>query len=237
MDFNGLIEVNNLQSIVVDILEKIQLILKNKKESNIHRNIVDPFCAAFEISGFNLNYDEWLKQEITRQSQKTLSNLIGDFHQKVLGSIKGWENLERGMVIDLVCKERKIIAEVKNKHNTTKGSDKARIYENLSQQVSYKGQEYKGFTAYYVEIIPKNGRRYNKEFMPSNNQTGQRCQKNELIRIIDGYSFYALVTGCDNALSQIFDKTCKIINDFLIQNGHILPKKQIFELFRKAYCL
>jgi len=46
----------------------------------------------------------------------------------------------------------KIIAEIKNKYNTTKGADKKTLYDNLELALLNK---YKGYTGYYVEIIPK----------------------------------------------------------------------------------
>lgn len=67
-----------------------------------------------------------------------------------------------------------------------------------------KGHQYKGFTAYYVEILPKSRARYDKEFIPPDNTKGKARSANQLIRQIDGYSFYALVTGIPDALEQLF---------------------------------
>ena len=99
---------------------------------------------------------------------------------------------------------RKIIGEIKNKHNTLKASDRAALYFKLEDLVMRKGHMYKGYTSYYIEIVPKKSQRYDIEFTPSNASTGSKCFSNSLIRQIDGYSFYALVTGIDNALEQLF---------------------------------
>ena len=107
-------------------------------------------------------------------------------------------------MVDLVCHEHRIVAEVKNKHNTLKASDQAGLYDKLHDLVRKKGQEFAGYTAYYVEIIPKRPERYDLPFSPSDNTTGTRKSEDALIRRIDGASFYALATGHDDALRQLF---------------------------------
>lgn len=169
-----------------------------------NRNIIDPFSPLFEMAGFNVHHQDWEKSELTRQSQKSVSNNIGLFHQSILGSIDGWEDLGTGSQIDLVNASKGIIAEVKNKHNTVKESDLHNIYQELDDLVSRKASAYKGYTSYYVTIIPKRPERYNKEFTPSNKEKGMPCARNERIRTIDGASFYHLATGFETALIDLF---------------------------------
>ncbi len=177
------------------------------------RNKIDPFSALFEMAGFNMSYEAWQGAEQSRQAQKTLSNEVGLFHQNVLGSIYGWENLGTGEVVDLVCYESKIVAEVKNKHNTVKGSDKVGVYDKLESEVANKGHKHRGFTAYYVEIIPSSKKGYDRPFTPSDNKKGLSRAANEKIRIIDGRRFYALVTGVDNALDLLHEVLPTVIED------------------------
>jgi uncharacterized protein (UPF0335 family) len=73
------------------------------------------------MSGFEIDFDSWVKNETTRQSQKTLQNHIGDFHQNILGYSKDWKNMKVGNVIDLVSEKNMIISEIKNKYNTISG--------------------------------------------------------------------------------------------------------------------
>ena len=167
------------------------------------RNKLDPFSALFEMAGFGISHAEWQSAEQTRQAQKTLSNEIGQFHQNILGCVPGWQNLYKGSVVDLVNPTRKLIAEVKNKYNTVKGSDKISIYDTLDRAVATKGHEHFGFTAYYVEIIPSSKKGYDKPFTPSDNKKGDTRKENERIRVIDGRSFYALATGHQNALEAL----------------------------------
>jgi Eco47II restriction endonuclease len=180
---------------------------------DINRNVIDPFSILFQMSGFEISSEEWQASEMTRQAEKTLQNHIGMFHQNILGAVAGWTNLEVGQIVDLESIEQKIIAEIKNKHNTISGGKLADVYHDLESQVTPKHSKYKGFTAYYVEIIPKKPTRCNEEFTPSDKAVGNRCPKNPLIRKIDGASFYDLVTGQDNALQQLFDILPDVIEE------------------------
>lgn len=193
----------NLATAVTRLLEVAQK-ARIEADKRFGRNVIDPFAVLFEMSGFNTDETAWLVGEKNRQAQKTLQNHVGNFHQIILGMMDGWQDLGTGGVVDLVCHDKKIIAEVKNKHNTVKGSDKVKVYDQLETLVMTKGHQYKDFTAYYVEIIPKSGMRYDKTFTPPDSAKGQIRRANPLIRQIDGYSFYALATGVPDALEQLF---------------------------------
>ena len=119
-------------------------------------------------------------------------------HQKILGTINGVEDLGVGSVIDL--KGNGWIAEVKNKHNTTKGNHKVAVYEDLKSQL---GND-ENTIAYYVEILPKNGKSYDEPFIPSDNKKHSTLPKDEWIRRIGVITFYAKVTGNPNALRELY---------------------------------
>jgi hypothetical protein len=206
---------------------------KVKSEINFARNVIDPFGALFEMSGFDVDEKEWAIGEKNRQIQKTLQNHVGSFHQKILGAVEGWKDTGNGGVIDLASEKHMVIAEIKNKFNTVKGSDKVKTYDHLEKLVMTKGHKYKGFTAYYVEIIPKGAQRYNKEFIPSDREQGQQRKANPLIRQIDGYSFYGLVTGAPDALSQLFTA----LPDVIEANSEYKFTNRVFvrDFFHKAF--
>jgi hypothetical protein len=187
------------------------------------------------MSGFEIDHDTWLKSETTRQAQKTLQNHIGDFHQNILGYSKGWTNKGVGNIIDLLSEQNKIIAEIKNKYNTISGGKLSDLYYSLDKQVSPKSSIYKGYTAYYVAIIPKKGERYNKPFTPSDKEKGEKCPQNEHIREIDGASFYSLVTGSESALEDLFDVLPEVINVCSEGKYQITDKKKLKEFFNLAY--
>jgi hypothetical protein len=205
-----------------------------KADKDFTKNVVDPFSALFEIVGFDINYETWIKNEKTRQAQKTLLNHIGEFHQNILGSVKGWTNLQKGGVVDLVCSEKKMIAEIKNKYNTISGGKLSELYSSLDKLVMPKASIYKGYTAYYAAIVPKRPERFNKEFTPSDKEKGEKCAANPLIREIDGASFYSLVSGEPNALEQLFDVIPDIIK-LIDKNNYEPTKKRLKAFFKLAF--
>ena len=56
-----------------------------------------------------------------------------------------------GGVVDIICENKKIVAEIKNKHNTTKGNHKKSIYDDLLSVL----ERYEGYTGYYVDFTQK----------------------------------------------------------------------------------
>lgn len=204
---------------------------KVKATEEFDRNVIDPFSMLMEMASFDMNFEEWVKSEKSRQVQKSLSNDIGLLHQKILGSVKGWKDLKTGNVVDLVNDDSQIIAEVKNKHNTVKGSDKVGTYKELESLIMPKTSIYKGFKAYYVEIIPSTANGYEKPFTPSDKKTGTKCDPNPNIIQIDGLRFYKLVTGIDDALEQVFNALPQVIKDCRASAtmGGIDEAKQFFK--------
>lgn len=211
-------------------------IAKNAKinaAANFNNNVVDPFSAVFEMAGFNMQYDEWIKGEEVRKAQKTQQNHMGNFHQIILGSCNNWANMKIGKIMDLLNVNKKIIAEVKNKHNTVKFADLSNSYWSYEAAVMNKMSVYKGYTVYHVSIIPNNPLRYNKVFTPSDKEKGQKCPSNKLIRKIDGASFYEIVTGDPAALENLFNVLPAVIAD--ITRIDVLDRQRLKGLFQMAY--
>ncbi|MDE2637756.1 MAG: Eco47II family restriction endonuclease [Chloroflexota bacterium] len=151
-------------------------------------NVVDPFWSLFVASTFDVGSSAELRSLQQFESAiRGMSNAVGRFHQTVLGSVKNWEDHDTGY--DLICSDRKLIAEVKNKWNTLNAPSKKQAVNNLSTVIyNMRGP----WTAYLVQIIPKTPVRYEKELDRNVIET-------------DGASFYHLVTGHANAIHEIFD--------------------------------
>ena len=205
-----------------------------KADDKFERNVIDPFSTLIEMAIFGCDSKTWTTMEKRRQSQKSLTNAIGTFHQQILACIQGWEDLGTSNQVDLVNRERKIIAEIKNKHNTLKASDKAMLYRRLSDLIFKKNSIFKGFTAYYVEIVPDSSKSYDIPFVPSDSSTGGRCPVDKKIRKIDGRSFYALATGDENALDNLFTVLPDVMEPFVRK---LESRDVVFavDYFKKAY--
>jgi Eco47II restriction endonuclease len=116
----------------------------------------------------------------------------------------------------------------------SKGDAQHGLYEKLHSVVMSKGHMYHGFTAYYVQVIPKSHKPYDLPFTPSDNKTGVKAQSNPLIRIIDGKSFYALATGRPNALEELYDALPLVIEK-LKPDYRFSDVQSLKQYFNRAY--
>ncbi|WP_278382706.1 Eco47II family restriction endonuclease [Pseudoalteromonas distincta] len=206
---------------------------------DLYRNTLDCFSASIDALLQGISMDDWLKQEKERQIQKTKQNAIGSLHENIMGSIDGVTSLPVGNLVDIVCEDKKIIAEVKNKHNTTKGNHKVQIYRDLAQKLAEINDD---FTGYYVEVLPKGAKSYDNAFTPSDNQTNKKLPKREDIRVIDGKSFYAKLTGNDGALNELYESLPSIVAEIIkeqynvnLDADSIVRENMFSENFVKAY--
>jgi len=224
---------DKLKRCVKTILDKASAAVEQADEK-VFSNVIDPFSAVFDSAINGISLSDWLENEKNRQIQKTLQNALGDFHQDIISSMSGWENLGIGGLVDVRNEEKKIIAEIKNKYNTTKGSDKKTLYDNLLVKLSERHN--KGFTGYYVEIIPSKHEPYNDFFTPSDNVTKKKRPKYKYIRVIDGKSFYEIASGDARALRKLYDVLPIVIADTKgVSAGGIENDKLFFKLFDSVY--
>lgn len=207
-----------LESEVAFLLDKARE-AKRLAQAQYGKNVIDPLSAMFEMAGFGMCHEAWKTSEQARQAQKTLQNHIGSFHQNILGAAKNWENLREGKVADLLCRKKRIIAEIKNKYNTVSGGRLSNLYRELDEMIGPKSSIYKDYTAYFVTIIPKKNVRRDAVFVPSDKEKGRKRAKNEHIREIDGVSFYDLVFETDGALRQIYLRLPTIIEQVSARAG------------------
>ncbi|HEY8992951.1 MAG TPA: Eco47II family restriction endonuclease [Candidatus Microsaccharimonas sp.] len=202
-----------------------------KVEKNPYKNVIDPFSALVDAARQAVSIDEWMEQEKSRQIQKSFQNAVGEFHQHILGSVPGWEDLAVGGGYDVINEERKIIAEIKNKHNTMNAGASRSVYDTMSSFLDYGKKD---FTAYVVDIVPKSPSPYIIQFAPS--VRGVRLPSRDNLLRTDGRSFYALVTGYPDAIDQLYKALPWILSDILKVDDKILTGTDDFNIiFDKAY--
>ncbi|MGL4766975.1 MAG: Eco47II family restriction endonuclease [Formosimonas sp.] len=209
-----------------------------KAEKDEARNGLDPFSALFDASVQGMTLDEWLIAEQRRQAQKTLQNALGHFHQAVLSSVQGC-SIPAENFIDWVNDERQMVAEIKNKYNTVKGSSLKDVYEELNLAVNGKTSKYRGYTAYYVTIIAAKPERIHRCFTPSDNSNRSKKAEHERIIEIDGVSFYDLVTGEHGALAQLYAVLPELIERVLTDKtravGPLASQVRLVDFFEKTF--
>jgi len=202
-------------------------------DKKIDKNLLDPFSALYDSVFHGLNYEEWLRKERSRQIEKTMSNAIGHFHQKILGGIDGWEDMGKGNLVDIKNEDRKIVAEVKNKYNTCRGADLITIYDELDEALSRP--EYKGFQGYFVMIIAKK-KEHKKHFTPPDRTTKTRRAVNENIMEISGWLFYDLATGMNQSLFELFRVLPKLLEvEFGYDTEAFKSDSILKEIFNRTY--
>lgn len=157
------------------------------------RNVVDPFLSLLIADTFGATgKDELLRLQNSNSALRGMTNALGYFHQEILGEIPGWANHDAGY--DLECSEKRILAEIKNKHNTMNASNREKVIGDLDIAVRQKGR---GWNGYLVIIVPRNPARYET-----------RAISNRPVFEIDGASFYHKATDEPNALHDLFDLLC-----------------------------
>lgn len=184
----------------------------SKSAERIKKNVVDPFSSLIIASSLAVDSTSSLVSiQKSASALSGISNALGHFHQNILGSVRGWENHDAGY--DLESSSEKMLAEVKNKHNTMNASNKATVISDLDTAIRQKGA---GWTGYLVVIVPKRPVRYERHLKTS-----------RPVYEIDGASFYSKVTGYEKALHQLFDVLMIMLESI---NQRIVPSDI------KSYC-
>lgn len=217
-----------LEEYTREVVKKAQA-KAQEAEKTLYVNVVDPFSSLFDSARQGITTEDWMEQEKARQVQKTLQNALGKFHQKVIGEIPGWHDALTNGSYDVGNDEQKIIAEIKNKHNTMNSSSSPGVYQKLAGHLRYSHKDY---TAYLIEIVPKNGKPYNKPWSPQLKLFPLRKD----IRRIDGESFYHLATGDPEALKKLYTALPTALENILGAKARVASSTKLFmELFTKAY--
>lgn len=196
---------------ISDLSEIVKSLLANSSVTNqaarAEKNLVDPFAAALEtvLNGYG-SQGEWERAELARRNQKSLMNYLGDAQQKIIGALDGCQSHPSGSGhpdVSVVRKSQKLIAEVKNKHNTMNYNSSRETYDELSRHLSKP--EYRDFTAIVVTLIAPATEPRIKHFAP-----GDRTKRDDLL-IMSGRVFYALVT----------DPLCRIPSTTLAESENL----------------
>ncbi|WP_010291227.1 Eco47II family restriction endonuclease, partial [Kurthia massiliensis] len=132
-----------------NLYEKFNQISLNFDLKKFYDNKVDPFKFYFDMNFKGIEIKEYLEMEVQRKRDKSISNAIGDFHEELLGKLPGLKRVGSAGSHDIESRDKKIFAEIKNKHNTVKGEDKPTIFNKLKELVDQNPDS----IGYYVRII------------------------------------------------------------------------------------
>ncbi len=193
----------------------------NITKKNFYTNKVDTIKLTFDSKFNDIDEESLIQAEILRQIDKSINNSIGTFHENILGGINGFEvgNLSG---FDIKAKDDTLFADIKNKHNTMNSSSAEALFQKLSRYAD----TYKKSKCYWVQILGKSsfcelwkGEINGKEYSHS------RVYK------ISGDRFYALLSGKDNALYQLYKNLPIAVKDYLktVENNQLVKENSALD--------
>ena len=174
-------------------------------KKNFYSNKVDTIKLTFDAKFSDMSHEELIQSEILRQIDKTTNNAIGTFHEQILGGIAGYEkgNLSG---FDIKSTENTLFADIKNKHNTMNSSSAEALFQKLARYAD----DYKKAKCYWVQILAKSS------FLePWKGEINGKEYSHSRVFKISGDQFYALLTGQEDALFQLYTKLPEAISDYL----------------------
>jgi hypothetical protein len=177
----------------------------NISKKDFYTNKVDTIKLTFDSKFNDIDEDSLVQSEILRQIDKSINNSIGIFHEQVLGGINGFEvgNLSS---FDIKAQDNTLFADIKNKHNTTNSGSAEALFQKLARYAN----DYKKAKCYWVQILAKNS--FCKLWTGILN--GKEYSHSRVYKI-SGDQFYALLTGKEDALLQLYKALPNAIEDYL----------------------
>jgi len=187
-------------------LHKAYLKAKNNiTKKSFYSNKVDTFKLTFDSKFSDLEEESLIQSEILRQIDKSINNSIGTFHEQILGGIEGFEtgNLNG---YDIKAKDDTLFADIKNKHNTMNSSAAEALFQKLARYAN----DYKKAKCFWVQVLAKGS------FCDlwSGDINGKEYSHSRVYKI-SGDQFYALLSGKEDALVQLYYALPIAINDYL----------------------
>ena len=182
----------------------VDRILKADRDAmpNLVRNVRDPIPLLVEACIFGHDIATLNKNDEERSLASGVASAVGGFHQSLLGSMPGWSVIEKGL--DVRHDDRRIVAEIKNKHNTMNSSARYRTVEKVEDFVSRQSGGGR-WVGYVVTVVPK------KPGLPPV-EIGRPPTK---VYQIEGVQFYALASGVEDALEQVYEQIPERIASYL----------------------
>ncbi|MFY9261675.1 MAG: Eco47II family restriction endonuclease [Gallionella sp.] len=184
---------NHVQATVLKYIE-------NMKQTNIHRNLIDPIKLSFDGIVYQNTFGELMRIEAIRQVSESNNNQIGYFNQDIfryIGTERGWSvPLRGGHGYDIENQRLNYFVEMKNKHNSMNSKSAQKTYEQMQEVVDSNCNA----TCLLVEVIAKHSQNIS-------------WHNNPRIRRISIDKFYALVTERPFAFRELCDQLPNVIID------------------------
>lgn len=200
-----------------------------------NKNLIDPIKMIFDKAVYREDWETIIANEIFRQRDKSNTNEIGYFHQRIFSYIRhcsvpnsGWdvifENSE-GYVLDNGNRVAKIFVELKNKHNTMNSSSAGKTYMKMQNQLLHDDN----CVCFLVEAIAVRS----QNIIWQTTIDGARVSHNRIRRVsID--KFYEIITGQSDAFYQICKVLPEIVKEVINESDEIVvPKDEVYDEIKR----
>lgn len=190
----------------IDNLHNSYLKAKNKiNKKKFYNNKIDTIKLTFDAKFNGIEEEDLIQAEILRQIDKSINNSIGTFHEQILGGVEGFE-IGALSGFDIKAADDTLFADIKNKHNTMNSSSA----ESLFQKLATFADTYKKANCYWVQILAKGS--FEQHWIGDIN--GKEYSHSRVFKI-SGDRFYALLTGQDDSLLQLYKALPTAIDDYM----------------------
>jgi hypothetical protein len=211
--------------------------LKSYDLKKFNSNIIDPVKLIFDKTVYRYSWEEIVKNEISRQRDKSNNNDIGYFRQRIFHYIAncsvpstGWDVIfqkDSGIGLPDNDMVKTVFVEMKNKHNTMNSASSGKTYIKMQGQLLSDDN----CACFLVEAIAKKSQ--NITWAVSVDGTKQKHRR---IRRVSIDRFYSLVTGLEDAFYQM----CMTLPDVIaevVSNSSVVkvPQDTVIEELIKEF--
>lgn len=188
-------------------------------------NIIDPVKMIFDKAVYGEDWSTIISNEIFRQRDKSNTNEIGYFHQRLFeyvagchvppnGQEGGWDviyDAPNGYVLDDGNMVHKIYVEMKNKHNTMNSAASGKTYIKMQNQLLNDDD----CVCFLVEAIA----RRSQNIIWKTTVDKQKVSHKRIRRVsID--KFYEIVTGQADAFYKVCMALPRVVDEVLQENDN-----------------
>lgn len=206
----------HLLECIDNLYKSYQKAKNNLSKKSFYANKVDTIKLTFDSKFNSISEENLIQSEILRQVDKSINNSIGTFHEQVLGGIKGYK-IGKLSGFDIKAEDDTLFADIKNKHNTMNSSSAEALFQKLSRYAD----TYKKSKCYWVQVLAKNS--FNE---PWTGEINGKEYSHSRVYKISGDQFYALLSGQEDALFQLYRSLPNAIDDYLKSTSLKKTKKE-----------
>jgi hypothetical protein len=201
-------------------LHKAYLDAKNNlTKKNFYSNKIDTIKLTFDAMFNDIDEESLIQLEILRQTDKSINNSIGTFHEQILGGIKGYK-VGNSSGYDIKAEDNTLFSDIKNKHNTMNSSSSEALFQKLARYAN----DHKKAKCYWVQILAK------RSFCElwSGDINGKEYSHSRVYKI-SGDQFYALLSGQEDALFQLYKVLPIALKDYLklVENNKDITENSV----------